>query len=53
MEDLVDFTKLKKKRPAQQQNIINKFTETSELDDFVITKGPKKARRLIIRKIYP
>ena len=42
MEDLVDFTKLKKKRPAQQQNIINKFTETSELDDFVITKGPKK-----------
>lgn len=45
MEDLplVDFTKVKKKRSLQQQQtIINKFTETSELDDFVIKKGPKK-----------
>jgi translation initiation factor 2 subunit 2 len=44
MEDLplVDFSKVRKKRPAQKQNIINKFTESSELDDFVIDKVPKK-----------
>jgi translation initiation factor 2 subunit 2 len=44
MDDLplVDFTKVRKKRPAQKQNILNKFTEASELDDFVIEKVPKK-----------
>jgi len=44
MEDLplVDFSKVRKKRPAQKQNILNKFTESSELDDFVIEKAPKK-----------
>jgi len=44
MEDLnlVDFTKVKKKRTIkQQQNIIQKFSETSELDDFVLIKAPK------------
>jgi translation initiation factor 2 subunit 2 len=45
MDDLplIDFTKVKKKRTLQQQqNLINKFSENSELDDFVIKKVPKK-----------
>ncbi len=39
---IVDFTKLKKKRPALQKNIMYKFAETSELDDFVVNKVSKK-----------
>jgi translation initiation factor 2 subunit 2 len=39
---LVDFTKLKKKRPVQQKNIMSKFTESNELDDFVINKSKKE-----------
>jgi translation initiation factor 2 subunit 2 len=43
MEDLplVDFTQVKKKRPVGKQNLINKLTEASELDDFVIKKSKK------------
>ena len=43
---LVDFTKLKKKRPATQKNIMSKFAESSELDDFVIKKSSKKETSL-------
>jgi translation initiation factor 2 subunit 2 len=39
---IVDFTKLKKKRPQQQKDIINKFAESSELDDFVVKKTKKE-----------
>jgi translation initiation factor 2 subunit 2 len=44
MEDLplIDFTMVKKKRPQNQKNIINKFAETSELDDFVVKKTKKE-----------
>ena len=43
MSDLaiVDFTELKKKRPQQQKNIMSKFAESSELDDFVVKKTKK------------
>jgi translation initiation factor 2 subunit 2 len=43
MSDLpiVDFTQLKKKRPQLQKNIMSKFAESSELDDFVVKKTKK------------
>ena len=39
---LINFTEVKKKRPSQQKNIMNKFAESSELDDYVVKKTSKK-----------
>lgn len=38
---LIDFTKVKKKRP-QKNKVLEKFTEENDLSEFIVKKGPKK-----------
>jgi translation initiation factor 2 subunit 2 len=45
---LVDFSKVKKKRPLKNENILNKFAETSEVGEIIISKVAKEEKEIKI-----